>query len=151
MRLVMKSYSFIRENSTKLLSPWHKDDEDGPSVWYERQMDPSVGSFSKYFYFLFVPTLLYRDHYPRCVMALSVTGCTYSCLNWCTGDNLVNVNSQIKGAHLLEKCSFLFRAGKLLNVCRPPYMCCFVLIQFLAFTYVHFVIYGKWLVPASFK
>ncbi len=65
MRLVMKSFSFIRENSTKLMHPWHKDDEDGPSVWYERQMDPCVGSFSKYLYFLFVPTLLYRDHYPR--------------------------------------------------------------------------------------
>ncbi|XP_064389911.1 sterol O-acyltransferase 2-like [Halichondria panicea] len=103
MRLVMKSYSFIRENSTKLLSPWHKDDEDGPSVWYERQMDPSVGSFSKYFYFLFVPTLLYRDHYPR-----------------------------LKGPICWRNVVFYFG-------------------QFLAFTYVHFVIYGKWLVPASFK
>ena len=65
----MKSYSFIRENVYKILYPWHKDDESGPAVWYEGQMEPSVGSFSKYFYFLFSPTLLYRDNYPRYVMS----------------------------------------------------------------------------------
>jgi sterol O-acyltransferase len=47
------------------LYPWHKDDTDGPAVWYGGQMSPSVGSFSQYCYFLFSPTLLYRDHYPR--------------------------------------------------------------------------------------
>ncbi len=61
----MKGYSFVRENVAKVLKPWHKDDKDGPPVWYMGQMDPNVGSFNKYFYFLFVPTLLYRDHYPR--------------------------------------------------------------------------------------
>ena len=65
LRFSLKSYSFIRENAMKVLCPWSKDDEEGPLLWYEGQMEPSVGSFGKYLYFLFAPTLLYRDHYPR--------------------------------------------------------------------------------------
>ena len=61
----MKSYSFVRENAYKVFCPWHKDDTTGPAVWYAGQMSPTVGSFSQYVYFLFCPTLLYRDHYPR--------------------------------------------------------------------------------------
>ena len=68
----MKSYSFIRENAYKVLYPWHKDDTTGPAVWYAGQMSPTVGSFSQYCYFLFAPTLLYRDHYPRLVNMLIV-------------------------------------------------------------------------------
>ena len=65
IRLFMKCYSFIRENAYKVLYPWNKDDETGPAVWYAGQMEPQVGSFSAYVYFLFCPTLLYRDRYPR--------------------------------------------------------------------------------------
>jgi len=65
MRLCMKSYSFIRENAYKVLHPWQKDDKSGPAVWYAGQMEPKVGSFSQYLYFVFSPTLLYRDNYPR--------------------------------------------------------------------------------------
>lgn len=63
----MKSYSFVRENAYKVIYPWHKDDDTGPALWYRGQMHPNVGSFSQYLYFLFAPTLLYRDHYPRSV------------------------------------------------------------------------------------
>ena len=68
LRLSMKSYSFVRENAYKVLYPWNKDDEEGPAVWYAGQMQPRVASFSQYFYFIFAPTMLYRDHYPRCVL-----------------------------------------------------------------------------------
>jgi len=37
----------------------------GPAQWYVGQIDPEVGGFGKYLFFLFAPTLLYRDHYPR--------------------------------------------------------------------------------------
>ena len=37
----------------------------GPAVWYAGQMDPQIGSFSSYVYFLFCPVFLYRDRYPR--------------------------------------------------------------------------------------
>ena len=67
LRLSMKSYSFVRENAYKVLYPWNKDDDSGPAVWYEGQMSPKVASFSQYFYFIFAPTMLYRDHYPRYV------------------------------------------------------------------------------------
>ena len=30
-------------------------------------MQPEIGSFAQYLYFVFSPTLLYRDSYPRCV------------------------------------------------------------------------------------
>lgn len=65
LRFSLKSYSFIRENAEKVLHPWRKDDEEGPPLWYQGQMEPAVGSFSKYLYFLFAPTLVYRDYYPR--------------------------------------------------------------------------------------
>ncbi|XP_019851232.1 PREDICTED: sterol O-acyltransferase 1-like isoform X2 [Amphimedon queenslandica] len=65
LRFCMKTYSFVRENAYKVLYPWSKDDKTGPAVWYEGQMSPKVGSFRQYIYFLFCPTLLYRDHYPR--------------------------------------------------------------------------------------
>jgi len=65
MRLIMKSYSFVRENCVKVTQPWSKDDREGPNAWYHGQMSPVVGSFYKYVYFLFVPTFLYRDQYPR--------------------------------------------------------------------------------------
>ena len=65
MRITMKSYSFVRENAYKVLYPWSKDDDCGPAQWYAGQMHPKPGSFSQYFYFIFAPTLLYRDFYPR--------------------------------------------------------------------------------------
>lgn len=67
LRFTMKSYSFVRENAYKVIHPWNKDDETGPAIWYGGQMHPSVGTFSQYLYFLFAPTLLYRDFYPRIV------------------------------------------------------------------------------------
>ena len=60
----LKTYSFIRENAYKVMYPWHKDAEYGPAVWYGGQMSPQVGSLHHYLYFLIMPTLLYRDHYP---------------------------------------------------------------------------------------
>ena len=71
----MKSYSFIRENAYKVLYPWDKDDRHGPALWYAGQMQPKVASFHQYLYFLFAPTMLYRDYYPRlviCVPTLSI-------------------------------------------------------------------------------
>jgi hypothetical protein len=63
--LICKWVSFVSENGRKVLYPWHKDDETGPAVWYAGQMEPQIGSFSSYVYFLFCPVLLYRDRYPR--------------------------------------------------------------------------------------
>ncbi len=65
LRFSLKSYSFIRENGVKVIRPWNKEDADGPHIWYGGQMEVTVGSFSKYMYFLFAPTLIYRDNYPR--------------------------------------------------------------------------------------
>ena len=77
----MKTYSYVRETAKKVLTPWNKDDTSGtlntllwgevttsspgPAVVYAGQMEPKVGSLANYLYFLFVPTLLYRDRYPR--------------------------------------------------------------------------------------
>ncbi|XP_062893804.1 sterol O-acyltransferase 2-like isoform X3 [Mobula hypostoma] len=54
IRLVMKSYSYIRENIPKVLKA-------KPSEGKELQMP----TLSCYLYFLFCPTLIYRDSYPR--------------------------------------------------------------------------------------
>ena len=82
----MKTYSYVRETAKKVLTPWNKDDTSGthghlieqalhvgevtlpppdPAVVYAGQMEPKVGSLANYLYFLFAPTLLYRDRYSR--------------------------------------------------------------------------------------
>ncbi|GFO36109.1 O-acyltransferase [Plakobranchus ocellatus] len=53
-RLLMKSHAFIRENTARVM--FKKKDDD------EAETCPD---FSKYLYFLFSPTLVYRDSYPR--------------------------------------------------------------------------------------
>uniref|UniRef100_A0A8D3DNQ0 O-acyltransferase n=1 Tax=Scophthalmus maximus TaxID=52904 RepID=A0A8D3DNQ0_SCOMX len=54
VRLMMKVHSFVRENVPRVLA-WAKDKTSIPVV-------PQV---SQYTYFLFAPTLIYRDKYPR--------------------------------------------------------------------------------------
>uniref|UniRef100_A0A182Y201 O-acyltransferase n=1 Tax=Anopheles stephensi TaxID=30069 RepID=A0A182Y201_ANOST len=61
-RFLMKSHAFIRSNTPKVLTA----DENGG----ELESNPpgiyrTLPSFSTYVYFLFVPTLIYRDEYPR--------------------------------------------------------------------------------------
>eukprot|EP00058_Branchiostoma_floridae_P020694 XP_002606184.1 hypothetical protein BRAFLDRAFT_115379 [Branchiostoma floridae] len=53
--MVMKVHSFVRENAPKVLKT---KGVDGPK---QHVMCPD---FSKYLYFLFAPTLVYRDEYP---------------------------------------------------------------------------------------
>ncbi|KAK0055308.1 sterol O-acyltransferase 1-like isoform X1 [Biomphalaria pfeifferi] len=55
-RFLMKTHSFIRENTARVMYK-KKDDDD-----QETSLCPD---FSKYLYFLFCPTLVYRDNYPR--------------------------------------------------------------------------------------
>ncbi|KAE8294184.1 Sterol O-acyltransferase 1 [Larimichthys crocea] len=55
VRLMMKAHSFVRENVPRILT-WAKD-KSSPS--------PVVPQVSQYLYFLFAPTLIYRDKYPR--------------------------------------------------------------------------------------
>ncbi|XP_022613921.1 sterol O-acyltransferase 1 isoform X2 [Seriola dumerili] len=55
VRLMMKAHSFVRENVPRVLA-WAKD-KTSPS--------PVVPQVSQYLYFLFAPTLIYRDKYPR--------------------------------------------------------------------------------------
>ncbi|XP_076670115.1 sterol O-acyltransferase 1 [Andrena cerasifolii] len=55
MRFVMKTHAFIRSEAPRFLS--HKPHTDMPI--------PKPADFSKYLYFLFAPTLIYQDNYPR--------------------------------------------------------------------------------------
>uniref|UniRef100_H3DDH3 O-acyltransferase n=1 Tax=Tetraodon nigroviridis TaxID=99883 RepID=H3DDH3_TETNG len=55
VRLMMKAHSFVRENVPRVLT-WAKE-KTSPS--------PVVPQVSQYLYFLFAPTLIYRDKYPR--------------------------------------------------------------------------------------
>lgn len=54
-RMLMKTHAFVRSAAPRFLS--YKPHSDQPS--------PKAPSFSQFFYFLFVPTLVYRDSYPR--------------------------------------------------------------------------------------
>jgi len=55
----MKTYSFIRENVGKVL-------EQSRQIVESDSNEPiTCPDYSKYLYFLFAPTLLYRDDYPR--------------------------------------------------------------------------------------
>uniref|UniRef100_A0A8D0CYK8 Sterol O-acyltransferase 1 n=1 Tax=Sander lucioperca TaxID=283035 RepID=A0A8D0CYK8_SANLU len=55
VRLMMKAHSFVRENVPRVLT-WAKE-KTSPC--------PVVPQVSQYIYFLFAPTLIYRDKYPR--------------------------------------------------------------------------------------
>ncbi|XP_014225840.1 sterol O-acyltransferase 1 isoform X2 [Trichogramma pretiosum] len=61
VRMLMKTYAFVRTNATRMLSS-KKDKVDG-----EDKEAAVVGcpEFSKFLYFFFAPTLIYRDEYPR--------------------------------------------------------------------------------------
>nr|XP_055023345.1 sterol O-acyltransferase 1 isoform X2 [Misgurnus anguillicaudatus] len=52
VRFIMKTHSFIRENVPRVLSS-------------ERNKTIAVPHLNQYIYFLFAPTLIYRDNYPR--------------------------------------------------------------------------------------
>ncbi|XP_043941181.1 sterol O-acyltransferase 1 isoform X2 [Protopterus annectens] len=54
VRLIMKAHSFVRENSSRVIL-----------ASKESSVSPPVPQLSQYLYFLFVPTLVYRDTYPR--------------------------------------------------------------------------------------
>uniref|UniRef100_A0A3B5PZE3 Sterol O-acyltransferase 2 n=1 Tax=Xiphophorus maculatus TaxID=8083 RepID=A0A3B5PZE3_XIPMA len=54
IRFLMKTYSFIRETAPVILKNTPKEGEN-----------PRFPTFSSYLYFLFCPTLIYREFYPR--------------------------------------------------------------------------------------
>lgn len=55
VRFIMKTHSFVRENVPKVLA-WTKD---------KKSPNAQVPEVSHYLYYLFAPTLIYRDKYPR--------------------------------------------------------------------------------------
>ncbi|XP_011695293.1 PREDICTED: sterol O-acyltransferase 1-like isoform X2 [Wasmannia auropunctata] len=55
IRMIMKSYAFVRSAASRFLS--YKPHSETPQ--------PSGPKFSQFLYFLFAPTLVYRDEYPR--------------------------------------------------------------------------------------
>ncbi|KAL0268377.1 UNVERIFIED_CONTAM: hypothetical protein PYX00_010345 [Menopon gallinae] len=57
VRFVMKTHSFVRTCAPRVLS-WNKNNKGG-------NPNEAIPSFKKFAYFLFAPTLLYRDEYPR--------------------------------------------------------------------------------------
>uniref|UniRef100_A0A3P8VMX3 Sterol O-acyltransferase 2 n=1 Tax=Cynoglossus semilaevis TaxID=244447 RepID=A0A3P8VMX3_CYNSE len=54
IRFLMKSYSFMRETAPAIIKNVPKEGES-----------PSFPTLSSYLYFLFCPTLIYRESYPR--------------------------------------------------------------------------------------
>ncbi|XP_013786332.1 sterol O-acyltransferase 1-like [Limulus polyphemus] len=58
VRLVMKTHAFVRENVPRAKN--YKPHQDG-----EKEDNTPCPDFGKFLYFLFVPTLVYRDNYPR--------------------------------------------------------------------------------------
>eukprot|EP00794_Sanderia_malayensis_P003358 gene3358-3847_t len=59
VRLTMKIHAFVRENFVKVLKISKEEDE----AKREEQFGNMAG-FSQFLYFLFAPTLIYRDNYP---------------------------------------------------------------------------------------
>ncbi|XP_070596965.1 sterol O-acyltransferase 2-like isoform X2 [Erythrolamprus reginae] len=62
IRLLMKSYSFLRESMPPLL---HARNQVGDFDLEDHSGNVSPPEFSTYLYFLFCPTLIYRKSYPR--------------------------------------------------------------------------------------
>lgn len=70
--MLMKSYAFVRSNIPRALSCTMQNSEKDSSSDVDDNCDPTAQSltspcpsFSNYLYFLFAPTLVYRDNYPR--------------------------------------------------------------------------------------
>lgn len=57
-RLVMKVHAFVRSNVPKVINHKENTDSDMPK-------QVPCPNFSQYAYFVFAPTLIYRDNYPR--------------------------------------------------------------------------------------
>ncbi|XP_033220386.1 sterol O-acyltransferase 1 [Belonocnema kinseyi] len=55
VRMLMKTHAFVRSNTPRVLA--YKPHTENP--------EPSYPGFSKFLYFMFAPTLVYRDSYPR--------------------------------------------------------------------------------------
>lgn len=62
VRLLMKTHAFIRHNIPKVRCCFLDNDEKSMEAKYYKLNCPE---FSKYCYFMFAPTLVYRDYYPR--------------------------------------------------------------------------------------
>ncbi len=58
----MKTYAFVRSTLPRILFPQIKQSDTGTGA--APKPDP-FPEFSKFFYFLFAPTVVYRDNYPR--------------------------------------------------------------------------------------
>jgi len=54
----MKSHAFVRSNVPRIINNKIKIEKEKKAIL-------NLPVFSKYVYFLFVPTLIYRDEYPR--------------------------------------------------------------------------------------
>ena len=68
--MLMKSYAFVRSNIPRALSSNFNFDKESLSDGEETSEinNSSVlpcPDFSSYLYFLFAPTLVYKDNYPR--------------------------------------------------------------------------------------
>ncbi|XP_050080429.1 sterol O-acyltransferase 1 [Anopheles maculipalpis] len=61
-RFLMKAHAFIRSNAPRALTSDRKHPDSKPS---SPDAYRGLPSFSTYVYFLFAPTLVYRDEYPR--------------------------------------------------------------------------------------
>lgn len=61
IRFMMKSHAFIRSNVPRVFNKEKKDDSNTQTVAGKTDLP----TFNMYLYFLFAPTLLYRDEYPR--------------------------------------------------------------------------------------
>lgn len=55
VRMLMKTHAFVRSTAPRILAQKFKDDD----------YKPACPGFSKFLYFMFAPTLVYRDEYPR--------------------------------------------------------------------------------------
>ncbi|XP_011300924.1 sterol O-acyltransferase 1-like [Fopius arisanus] len=55
VRLMMKTHAFVRTTSSRVI--YHKPHTEGREINYP--------GFSQFLYFMFAPTLVYRDNYPR--------------------------------------------------------------------------------------
>ncbi|XP_061391788.1 sterol O-acyltransferase 1-like [Musca vetustissima] len=69
MRLVMKQHAFVRVICGRVVSGKSPTTtcpiQQGNSTRENNLDDPEIPRFPKYLYYLFAPTLLYRDNYPR--------------------------------------------------------------------------------------
>ncbi|XP_075165430.1 sterol O-acyltransferase 1 [Haematobia irritans] len=133
IRMLMKMHGFVRTISSRVVQGKQKsEDKDDDSA---TSCVTGIPEFGKYFYYLFAPTLLYRDNYPRTAVirwkfaiARFLEGVAVTFLYSYIHERHIRVHFSNIGLEELSAGSIIIKLFGMLMPCIIIYLCGFYLI-----------------------